>query len=114
MIAEDDEGEWPESEESPVAHEEPVQSLIDISLSSVMGFSNPKTMKMKGEICGMEVIILIDPGATNNFISTHNVHKLQLTYSNHIQFGVTFGNGEKIHGEGECKQLFIEVQEFTI
>lgn len=47
----------------------------DISLSSVVGLTSPKTMKMRGTIGGAQVIIMIDPGATNNFISVRTVEK---------------------------------------
>lgn len=82
---------------------------VDISLSSVVGLTNPKTMKMKGVIGGDEVLIMVDPGATNNFISLNTVNTLNIPYTNHNKFAVTLGNGEKIQGEGECFQLQIVV-----
>lgn len=90
------------------------EACTNIALSSVVGLSNPKTMKLLGIINGAQVIIMIDPGATNNFISLSTVHKLNLPYSNLVKFGVTLGNGERVHGEGECKQLRVEVQGLTI
>ena len=68
--------------------------LADISLSSVVGLINLKTMTIEGA----EVIIMIDPGATNNFISLNKVTKLNLPYSSHVKFGVTLGNRERIQG----------------
>ena len=36
-----------------------------------MGITTHKTMKLVGKIGEEEVIEMIDPGATNNFISAH-------------------------------------------
>lgn len=79
--------------------------IVDISLSSVVGLTNPKTMKLRGKIQGEEVILLVDPGATNNFVSINTVQKFHLPYSSMLKFGVTLGNGDRIQGEGKCKQL---------
>ena len=46
------------------------RDTINISLNSVVGIDNPKTMKLVGKTRNEEVIVLIDPGATNNSIST--------------------------------------------
>ncbi|CAO2825926.1 unnamed protein product [Amaranthus hypochondriacus] len=99
--------------ETEVALQEPT-TVADISLSSVVGITNPKIMKLRGNINGEEVIIMVDLGATNNFISLITVRQFSIPYSTHLKFGVTLGNGERIQGEGECKQLLIEVQGITI
>ena len=51
---------------------------IKLSLNSVVGLSEPHTMKLKGEIQGKEVVVLIDCGATHNFISKPVVESLQI------------------------------------
>ena len=71
-------------------------------------------MKLKGKIEGVEVILMIDPRATNNFISHKTIQQLNLPYSALIKFGVTLGNGERIQGERECKALCVEVPGLTI
>ena len=47
---------------------------IGMSLHSIVGITNPKTMKLLGKIGLNELIVMIDPGATNNFISNQAVH----------------------------------------
>ena len=65
---------------------------------------------MKGEIQGQEVIVMIDSGATNNFISLTKVIHLNVQFSNMERFGVTLGNKEKVWRKGECKNVKVEIQ----
>lgn len=41
----------------------------ETSLNSVVGIMCPKTFKLRGEVNGKSVVVMIDPGATHNFIS---------------------------------------------
>ena len=79
-----------EAEEEPTAREGLfVEKLVEqqeeiepmgISLNSVVGITNPKSMKLLSTIGSMELIVMIDQGATNNFISIQAVKKLGLFY----------------------------------
>lgn len=46
-----------------------LEQPVSVSLNSVVGIDNPKTMKLTGIIEGTKVVVMIDPGATHNFIS---------------------------------------------
>ena len=72
MISENEEVE----RETEVIEEEEVVPKVDISLSSIVGLTNPKTMKMICTIGGVEVMIMVDPEATNNFMCIHTVNRL--------------------------------------
>lgn len=115
LIEDDDvigEGERGPIESSPVfEHEDP---MAGISLQSLIGFTSPKTMKLEGEIDGTRVLVLIDSGATSNFISTPLVHKLGKTISACTTFGVTLGTDLKVYGEAVCKGISLELQGITI
>ncbi|KAJ9542789.1 hypothetical protein OSB04_029295 [Centaurea solstitialis] len=52
---------------------------VDVHLNSVVGLSNPKTMKLEGVVDNQRVVVLIDSGATHNFISKDVASKLKLT-----------------------------------
>ena len=101
-------------EEEGGAEEETPLAMAEISLSTVVGISHPQTMRMKGDINGQEVIVMIDSGATNNFISVTAVNRLQLESTKGDRYGVTLGNGEKIYGKGKCQKLLMTVQRIEI
>lgn len=54
---------------------------IEVSLNSVSGLTPPPTMKVKGYIGGLLVLVLIDSGATHNFISKQMIDKLGMKVS---------------------------------
>lgn len=88
----------------------PIEELLtEVSLNSVVGISNPKTMKLRGKIEGKEIIVLIDPGATHNFISLNLVKLLGLVIEDSGGFGVSLGNGEMIKGNGVCKEVSVQL-----
>lgn len=49
--------------------ESEVGDLVELSINSVIGFTPPRTVKLKGTMMGHWVVIFIDCGATHNFIS---------------------------------------------
>lgn len=78
--------------DSPISpSSEPPQ--VEISLNSVMRLSSAKTLKMTSTINGQAVIVMVDPGATHNFISTEMVQRLQLLVTHSKAFGVSLGTG---------------------
>lgn len=64
----------------------------EVSLNSVIGLSNLKTMKLLGLIDERRVVVMIDPGATHNFISLNTVHELSIPVAELGSFGVLLGN----------------------
>ena len=49
-----------------------VSHQAEVSLNSVVGPANPKTLRARGSVGKQPMVVLIDLGATHNFIS----HKL--------------------------------------
>ena len=87
---------------------------IGISLNSIVGTTNPKTLKLLGRIGTNDLIVMIDPGATNNFISHQAVQKLSIPCENCERFGVRLGNGEEIVEQGVCRMVELQVQGLNI
>lgn len=86
----------------------------EISLNSVVGLTSPKTFKVRGEVNGIPVIVMIDPGATHNFIALHAVERLKVECNPSRDFGVSLGTGDLVHIHGECKSVILQLQGLTI
>ena len=66
---------------------------VRLSLSSVVGLTSPKTMKLQGAIGEQLVVILIDSGATHNFISLGSVQKMVIPIEITKTYRVLLGTG---------------------
>ncbi|KAA0033719.1 Transposon Tf2-6 polyprotein [Cucumis melo var. makuwa] len=66
------------------------------------------------EIEGGEVIILIDSGATHNFIHRGVVEELALPLERKNKFRVTIDNGTALEGNGICKKVEVKLPKLTI
>ena len=51
---------------------------VTLCVSSLVGFCSPRSMKVRGRIESWEVIVLIDFGASHNFITENLVSELHL------------------------------------
>ena len=67
-----------EDEEDVEVEEHPHLDSIEVSLNSVVGFTPSHTMKIKGTIGEREVTVLVDSGATHNFIASRVVRELDI------------------------------------
>nr|GEV05704.1 retrotransposable element Tf2 [Tanacetum cinerariifolium] len=54
---------------------------VEVSLNSVMGFTTPRIMKIRGILGERDVVVLIDCGATHNLLSMELVNDLGLVVS---------------------------------
>ncbi|XP_024026844.1 uncharacterized protein LOC112093161 [Morus notabilis] len=86
------------------------EELVELSLNSVVGLTAPKTMKLQGQVGGCEVIILIDSGATHNFIACDLVKGLGLAVDRTGGYGVVIGTGLSVKGEGICRWVAVSMQ----
>ena len=88
--------------------------VIEVSLNSVMGFTSNHTMKLRGIIGDMVVVVLIDSGATHNFLSTRVVKHLGIVVTDSSRFPVTLGNGQVAHSKGICKGVVVSLPEMQL
>lgn len=58
---------------------------------------------MKGYVEGKEVVVLIDSGATHNFIHQALAEEKKLPMEKGTQFGFTIGDGTRCKGKGICR-----------
>ncbi|XP_023633382.1 uncharacterized protein LOC111829008 [Capsella rubella] len=113
-IEEDESGEMVEArngeeEGSPEEHVEG-QTMEQLSLCSMVGIKAAKSLRLRGKIQEAQVVVLIDSGATCNFISKNFALKNKLKVTDTNKFGVCVGNGEIIYSKGKCNGVVLAVQ----
>ncbi|XP_051122326.1 uncharacterized protein LOC127245468 [Andrographis paniculata] len=92
-------------EERAAAQDE--SNLGNLPLYLMAGFTGPCTMKIKGLLQDKSVIVLIDSGASHNFISYSIVTEMGLLTEPTGKFGVTLGDGRCLECQGVCPGLQI-------
>lgn len=85
---------------------EEVGEVVKLSLNTVVGFSTPGTMKLRGEVDQTGVVVLIDCGASHNFISQKLVEALEIPTVETSNYGVVMGSGVAVKGKGIVKGSF--------
>lgn len=78
--------------------------------------SGVKTMRLEGWVNGIPVVVLVDSGASHNFISPKVVSALGLSINESHKMGVRLGDGHRIFTKGRCSgiQLRLNDSEFSI
>lgn len=105
-----------ESEEEPETEEIPeeVQGKVQVHLNSVIGITNPRTMKLEGKIENQRVVILIDSGATHNFISLETLEQLKIPTDKTGKYPITMGTGLEVTGQGVCRNVKVQTQGIVV
>lgn len=67
-------------------------------------------MKLRGLVGNTEIVVMIDPGATHNFVAINLVKTGEVTITTAGSFGVSLGNGETIRGEGLCRAVCVQLE----
>ncbi|KAL0533232.1 hypothetical protein IC582_030448 [Cucumis melo] len=93
---------------------ENLTTVVELSINSVVGLNDPGTMKVRGKLLGEEVVILIDCGATHNFVSEKLVKKLSLPIKETSHYGVILGSGAAVQGKGVCEKLEVQLKGWKI
>ncbi|XP_031745972.1 uncharacterized protein LOC116406393 [Cucumis sativus] len=109
-----EEAEWDETELNCVEINPEDQAIVELSINSVVGLTNPGTMKVRGKIKDREVIILIDCGATHNFISDKVVQELSLPTKTTSHYGVILGSCAAVKGKGICEGIELELEGWKV
>ncbi|TYK25904.1 Ty3/gypsy retrotransposon protein [Cucumis melo var. makuwa] len=94
-------------EELEIMEEEFFDAEAEVKLVEVLNMS-------KGRIGEEEVVILIDCGATHNFIAEKLVTKLGLALHETPNYGVILGSGTTVKGKGVCSDVEVWVGEWKV
>lgn len=101
----EDMGNWltkgQEGEEISVDTEKADEAKVAaLSLHSLAGFDSLKTLKIKGEIQGKEVVILIDGGGNPQFYFREVGDRVKLAVTMSKEYGVVLGTGGTVRTAG--------------
>ncbi|KAL1199501.1 hypothetical protein V5N11_008721 [Cardamine amara subsp. amara] len=84
-------------------------TFLHLPLNTLSGIDSPQTMKFKGTLDGETVVIMVDSGASHNFISSKLAHKLHRKIEPTKRFKVRLGDGRKEDSEGKFSGLPIHI-----
>lgn len=87
---------------------------IEMSLYSFFGWSLLTTIKIRGKIGKTSVVVLIDSGATHNFISPEVVKKTRLQPSSGCNLTVMVRTGISVNCSGICRRVELQLQSVLV
>ncbi|WVZ23465.1 hypothetical protein V8G54_002009 [Vigna mungo] len=108
-----DDDPLPLDDPDPLTTEDPSSESGLISLHALCGQWVPRTLRLTGSINGYQVQILVDSGATHNFIQSRVAHFLQLhTEPTPTPLKVMVGNGDFLPCSTLCPKAQLKVASF--
>lgn len=99
---------WLEWEEIANA---PEKQMMVLSMNAFLGVDTPTTTKLSGHVGDLDVTIMIDSGATHNFIAPHVITSAKLSLLYGCRFQVLLGTGVVVDSLGLCRQVAFSVQD---
>ncbi|KAL4021245.1 hypothetical protein IC575_020039 [Cucumis melo] len=90
------------------------KTCVELSINFVVGLNDSGTMKIRGKLQGMKVIIMIDCGVPHNFISEKIVKSLQIPTKETAHHGVILRSGTAIQGKGVCENVEIQLKNWNL
>lgn len=100
--------------------EEEEEQTLDCGSMGVFGLMDtdqsggipPSTLRVEGKINGVSLVMLIDTGASHNFVSPQVVAALEIAVEQGKTMGVRLGDGHKVATGGKCKGVEVQLGEF--
>lgn len=83
-------------------------------MCSADGLTNPQTMKLKGWLYDEDIVVLIDSGASHNFISNKLAEKLGLRTNRDTPSYVRHGDGNRKQTYDSCNDVQIRLGEYIM
>ena len=81
-----------------------------VSLHFIMGMHRKHTMKIEGDYQGYKVTVLIDSGASHNFICSQLIDKMVILTHKFQKYNIQLGSGNSLVGDTICKNIPISIQ----
>jgi hypothetical protein len=78
--------------------------------------NNYQTIKLRGEIHGVPIVMLLDSGASHNFVSRRLVEAMEWPQSDTRSMNIRMGDGHRSRTRGVCRNLSLKIEgcEFSI
>lgn len=89
------------------------QMFLAVSQDALQGIEGPKTMKFHGSIQGLEVLILVDSGSSNTFVSHSIASKLSGVESLSTPVKVQVANGSVLQCSSKLSNAVCFVGEYS-
>lgn len=119
-VTEEEEQEGPSGEElgdnndTDDHHQGEEEGFVTLTLGSMTDMTRENSMKLRGYIGCANVVLLVDSGATSNFIDERLVHQMGWPVIETRGFGVRVGGGRVIRSRGKCVNVPLEIQGIEI
>lgn len=118
-VAEEEEQEGPSGEagveQDPTEDQEEEEGFVTLNLGSMSDLTKEeKSMKLRGYIGPANVVVLVDSGATSNFINERLSRAMGWPITQTRGFGVRVGEGRIIRSRGKCVDVPLEIQRIEI
>ena len=104
------EGEWQDALEELGG----TMQQLRLDYRSMVGQITIRSLRLWGEVAGRRVWVLIDSGASHNFICPKLVSEAELVVSPTSDFVVKVGNGHEVTSQGICKGVSLQFPELTV
>ncbi|KAK8938724.1 hypothetical protein KSP39_PZI011094 [Platanthera zijinensis] len=78
---------------------------LELPYFSVGGITGPRTMKIRGRLQDRDIILMINSGASHNFISDDLARELALPFKPSPAFTVCLGDGRRRPTQGQCQAV---------
>jgi hypothetical protein len=88
-----------------------VMSLSELGQVCKLGSAKPQSIQLQGAIGGVPVVILVDSGATHNFVDKRLVQRMNWVVDNSASMCIKLGDGTKAQSVGVCPELNVAVGE---
>ncbi|GAU45146.1 hypothetical protein TSUD_253790 [Trifolium subterraneum] len=109
----DDEGEIVKLEESNEESDEEVEAECKV-LGVLGSMGEYRTMKVEGKLEGVDIVVLIDSGASHNFISPKLTSALGLTVTPMVERKIKLGDGHRVLTRGVCKGIKLKLGDMEV
>ena len=87
-----------------------ISEEVEITLYALIGTPTLGTMRIRGKINGVSLVVLLDTGSTHNFIDAALVPSLHLLVNQSQTLEVKVANGAVVRTQGFCDQVSVCIQ----